>query len=113
MTDFFDSDIVREEIEEINELQKSVYGNVMEFASLDRDEQLEHVDKLTELLEKQRIMYTRLSLSDDPKAVEMKKNIEQSVVIMGFPAGTDIGVLFDGMQKTINNLKDNVDSVDT
>ena len=44
-------------------------------------------------------MYTRLSLSEDPKAVEMKKNIEQSVVIMGFPAGTDIGVLFDGMQK--------------
>ena len=109
MTDFFDSDIVREEIEEINELQKSVYGNVMEFASLDRNEQLEHVDILTELLEKQRIMYTRLSLSDDPKAVEMKKNIEQSVVIMGFPAGTDVSVLFDGMQKTINHLKDSVD----
>ena len=33
-----------------------------------REDKLTHVDKLTELLEKQRIMYTRLSLSDDPEA---------------------------------------------
>ena len=32
-----------------------------------RADKLEHVDKLTELLEKQEIMYARLSLSDDPK----------------------------------------------
>ena len=33
-----------------------------------RENQLEHVDKLTVLLEKQKIMYARLSLSDDPEA---------------------------------------------
>ena len=30
------------------------------------DEQIDHVSNLTDLLDKQRIMYTRLSLSDDP-----------------------------------------------
>ena len=33
---------------------------------------------LSDLLEKQRVMYTRLSLSDDPKAVEMKENLVKS-----------------------------------
>ena len=54
-------------------------------------------------------MYTRLSLSDDPEALKLKNQIEQSVVVMGFPKGTDMNVLFDNMDKTINNLKKNVD----
>ena len=35
---------------------------------MSREERLEHVDLLTDLLEKQQVMYTRLSLSDDPQA---------------------------------------------
>ena len=66
-------------------------------------------DRLRLLLEKQKIMYARLSLSDDPEALKLKNQIEQSVVMMGFPQGTDINVLFDGMDKTINDLKKHVD----
>ena len=109
MNNFFNSEIVQEELNEINELQKEVYGKILNVMNLTTEEQVEHIDKLKLLLEKQKIMYMRLSLSDDPEALKLKNQIEQSVVMMGFPAGTDINVLFDGMDKTINDLKKHVD----
>jgi hypothetical protein len=61
------------------------------------------------LLEKQQIMYTRLSLSDDPEAVEMKENLRKSVALMGFPPDTDMTLLFSSMTKTIESLKKFID----
>ena len=74
-----------------------------------REDKLEHIDKMTILLEKQRIMYTRLSLSDDPQAVEMKENLIRSVALMGFPPETDMNILFSSMTKTIESLKKYLD----
>ena len=109
MNDFFDSEIVQEELEEINKLQQEIYGDAFDFPSLSREERLEHIENLKILLDKQKIMYARLSLSEDPKALELKSQIEQSVTVMGFPAGTDMNVLFDGMNDTINTLEKSVD----
>ena len=109
MSNFFDSEIVREELNEINELQQEVYGKILNVMNLTPEEQVEHIDKLKLLLEKQKVMYTRLSLSDDPQALKLRNQIEQSVVMMGFPQGTDVNMLFDGMDKTINDLKKHVD----
>jgi hypothetical protein len=109
MTRFFDSEIIQEELKEINELQEKIYGSILSFGLMPREEKLEHIEKLTELLEKQKIMYTRLSLSDDPQAVEMKENLRKSVVLMGFPAETDMNILFNSMFKTIESLKKYLD----
>ena len=109
MSEFFASEIVRNELREINSLQEDIYGDLADFPSLSREDKKEHIEKLTELLEKQRVMYTRLSLSDDAKAKELLEQLEQSVVVMGFPKGTDINVLFSGMYKTIETLKQYVD----
>ena len=109
MSEFFESEIVREELEEINDLQQELYGNSLNFPGLSPDEQKEHIEKLTYLLEKQRVMYTRLNLSDDPEAIKMKEQLAESVQIMGYPKGTDINVLFDTMKKTIEKMKDAVD----
>ena len=45
---------------------------------------------LEELLNKQKILYTRLSLSDDPKAKSMKENIMKEATMIGFPADVDL-----------------------
>ena len=103
---FFDSEIVRSEMAEIHELQEDVYGKLVHFHLMDHDEQVDHVSKLTELLDKQRIMYTRLSLSDDPDAVIMKESLNKTVTMMGYPEGTDIAILFQNMHATIDALKD-------
>ena len=77
MSNFFDSDIIQDELKEINQLQEDIYGSVLTFGMMSREDKLEHIEKLEILLEKQRVMYTRLSLSDDPKAVEMKENLRK------------------------------------
>jgi len=109
MSEFFESEIVQDELNEINELQQEIYGKIMNITNLSNEDRVEHIEKLKILLEKQRVMYTRLTLSDDPLAKKMKKQLEDSVQIMGFPAGTDIQVLFDGMKQTIDNLSQHVD----
>tara|TARA_B100001250_G_scaffold11675_1_gene10184 strand:- start:191 stop:523 length:333 start_codon:yes stop_codon:yes gene_type:complete len=109
MSEFFNSDIIKDELMAINRLQESIYNSAFTFDELDRDDQLDHIDDLTELLEKQRVMYTRLSLSEDPQAKIMKGELEKSVQLLGFPEGTDISVLFSGMNKTIESLKSKID----
>jgi hypothetical protein len=109
MSKFFDSELIQEELEEINDLQKFIYGSILSFGSMIREDKLEHIEKMTLLLEKQRIMYTRLSLSDDPQAVEMKENLRKSVALMGFPPDTDMNLLFNSMNKTIESLKQFID----
>jgi len=109
MSEFFKSDIIQEELTEINQLQEEIYGSLLSFGMMDRETKLEHVEKLQTLLEKQRVMYTRLSLSEDPEAVEMKENLRKSVALMGFPPETDMQVLFESMNATIKSLKDYID----
>ncbi len=109
MSNFFDSDIIQDELKEINKLQEQIYGSILTFGIMPREDKLEHIEKLSLLLEKQRVMYTRLSLSDDPKAVEMKENLHKSVAIMGFSPETDMQVLFTSMTKTIESLKKYLD----
>ena len=109
MSEFFESEIVQDELREINDLQQEIYGDLTDFPSLSQEDKKEHILKLTDLLEKQRVMYTRLSLSEDEEAKALKKQLEMSVVMMGFPEGTDISVLFSGMKQTIEKLKQYVD----
>ncbi len=109
MSEFFNSDIIKDELMTIHRLQESIYKNAFTFDEMDREDQLDHIDDLTELLEKQRVMYTRLSLSEDPQAKIMKGELEKSVQLLGFPPGTDISVLFSGMNKTIESLKSKID----
>ena len=110
MSDFFKSDIIQDELTEINNLQEQIYGSILTFGTMDRETKLDHIEKLQSLLEKQRVMYTRLSLSDDPTAVEMKENLRKSVQLMGFPPDTDMQVLFNSMNQTIESLKKYLDA---
>ena len=110
MSEFFQSGIIQEELNEINRMQEKIYGSLLAFSSMSREEKIEHIDLLTNLLEKQQVMYTRLSLSDDPQAIEMKENLRKSVTMMGFPPGTDMQSLFNSMNATIKSLRYYVDA---
>ena len=110
MSEFFESDIIKEELNEINKLQEKIYGSMLSFGSMSREEKLKNIDMLTDLLERQRVMYTRLSLSDDPQAIKMKENLRKSVALMDFPPETDMQFLFNSMNATIKSLRDHVDA---
>ena len=108
MSDFFDSEFVQDAIQDINELQEEIYTEVFTFDKLDNEEKLEHLDKLDNLLEKQRNLYTRMTLSDDPRAKEMRDNVRKSAIMMGFPKYVDCGVLFANMQKTLLKVREQI-----
>ena len=109
MSEFFESEVVQEELQDITDLQKELYGNMLNFGDLPEEDKKDHIELLIELLEKQRIMYTRLSLSDDPTAKELLENLKKSVQLLGFPPNTSVQTLFDAMIETIDNLKKQVD----
>ena len=109
MSNFFNSELVQKELKEINELSETLYESLFSFIAIPREEKIEHINKMTELLEKQQIMYTRISLSDDPEAIEIRENLKKSVVIMGFAQDTDMGILFGNMKQTIESLKNYLD----
>ena len=106
---FFDSEVVRAEMTEIQELQEEVYTRVFEFPTMTKEERVEHVDTLERLLEKQRVLYTRLSLSDDPEAKLMKENISKSARMMGMPADMDMSVVFANMDKMLKSMRKQID----
>ena len=106
---FFDSEVVRAEMAEIQELQEEVYTNVFKFPTMSKDDQLYHVEILERLCEKQRVMYTRLSLSDDPEAKEMKKNIIAGASQMGLPTNVDMNVLFSQMGQMVEMMRSQLD----
>tara|TARA_R110002020_G_scaffold93739_2_gene225972 strand:- start:235 stop:579 length:345 start_codon:yes stop_codon:yes gene_type:complete len=110
---FFDSDVVRAEMTEISELQEDVYRNIFNFPSMDRQEKLFHVAMLEKLLDKQRILYARLSLSDDPEAKIMKERIVDSAKMMGLPPNVDMQTIFTNMSKMLDVMKTKIDEDDS
>ena len=90
-------------------MQEKIYESFITFGRISRDQKLEHVEILTTLLEKQQVMYTKLSLSDDPKAIDMKDNLRKSVYMMGFIPESEMFTLFSSMHATIRSLKDYID----
>ena len=106
---FFKSEVVRAEMAEISEMQEEIYKNVFEFPSMSKEQKLSHVELLDKLLNKQRVLYTRLSLSDDPEAVTMKERIAESASMMGLPQNVDMNVIFNNMSRMLEVMKDQID----
>ena len=106
---FFQSPVVRAEMAEISELQEEVYSNVFKFPSMNKEDQLYHVHILNRLIEKQQILYARLSLSDDPDAKEMKEHIMESSSMMGIPNSVDMTQVFNQMSEMVQTLKTQID----
>jgi len=106
---FFDSEVVRSEMAEIHELQEEVYTNVFKYPMMTKEDQRYHVEILERLCDKQRVLYTRLSLSDDPQAKKMKEKIIQGAASMGLPQSVDMNSLFTEMGQVVQNMKDQLD----
>ena len=94
---------------EISELQEEVYSNIFKFPSMTKEDQLYHVEILTRLIEKQKVLYARVSLSDDPDAKKMKEQIVESASMMGIPNSVDMSKVFDQMSTMVQTLKTQID----
>ena len=106
---FFESEIVRAEMAEISELQEEVYSNVIKFHYMNDEDKIYHIEILDKLIGKQKILYARLSLSDDPEAKSKAQEIRKSATIMGLPANVDMNIIFSQMSQMIGVMKKQLD----
>jgi len=100
---FFQSEIVREAIKEMEELQQKIIEDTFKAPIMNREQKREHVELMRTFLEKQKNLYFRLSLSDDPEALEMKERIQDAAKFLGFD-GNNVNELFSEMENTLDRL---------
>jgi len=106
---FFDSELVQKEMQDIQDLHEKIYTSMFTFSTLSKEDRLDHITCMEELINKQRILYTRLSLSDDPVAKEMKANLEKTAMSMGMPDDMDMNTIFNTMEEIIDKMKGKLD----
>jgi len=107
MSKFFDSETVKSEMEEITCLQKELYDVILKFPMMSPKAKVEHIDTVLELLERQQIMWTRLSLTDDKEAKKMKDYIVSHAKELGF-GEADMGTIFSNMKTTLEQVQKNL-----
>tara|TARA_B100001939_G_scaffold267106_1_gene234520 strand:- start:335 stop:673 length:339 start_codon:yes stop_codon:yes gene_type:complete len=109
MSKFFTSEIVRQEVDEVVKLQEEIYYKLPNFSSLQKSDRIKIVDLLEQLLEKQKILYTRISLSDDPAAKDMKNTFDEQKEMLGIPKSVSAYQVFENMKTVITQYKKQID----
>ena len=113
-SEFFDSEMVQESLEEIKELQDLITQGILDTAfspitGYEEDES-EQLDLIEELLEKQKLMYFRCKISDDEDALLVAENMRESLRQMGMPRGATVEEMFDNLKRSIRNLRNTLDN---
>jgi hypothetical protein len=107
---FFQSELVRGDIQEMVDLQQFCFRSAMNFVLLDDERKLEYFNKLEELVEKQKVFYYRIKLSDDPEAISVKETMQQGIVMLGATPGTPIESMFDELIERVRFMRSKLES---
>ena len=102
---FFQSELVRGDIQEMVELQQFCFRSAMNFVLLDNERKMDYFEKLELLIEKQKTFYFRIKLSDDPEAVSVLETMKQGVVMLGATPDTPIEQMFDELLEKVQMMK--------
>jgi len=105
MSEFFKSEMVRGDLQQIMELQRYCFQSASAFPVLSKEKKLEYFDVLESLIEKQKIFNARLSLSDDPEAVDMLNSMKQAAVMLGANPSDNINVMFDSLLNKVLDMR--------
>ncbi len=109
MSKFFQSELVRGDIQEMAVLQEFCFRSVTNLALLNKEKKKEYFEAMRKLLEKQKVFHARLSLSDDPEAKQVAENMKQAVIMLGGDSNLDIRSMFDDLLQKIDKFEEIVD----
>jgi hypothetical protein len=107
---FFQSDIIRGDIQEMMDLQQFCFRSAMNFVLLDDERKMDYFEKLELLIEKQKTFYFRIKLSDDPEAVSVLETMKQGIIMLGATPGTTVEEMFDELLQKVQFMKDKLQS---
>ena len=98
MSEFFRSEVVQKELEQMQDLYMDINKMGLILTSPQKREQL---DKMLRLIELQQTMFMRVTLSDDPDAKQLVDQVKNAASMLGMPPD-EVGPQF------YDKLKDNV-----
>ena len=107
MSEFFKSEMVRGDLQEMMELQQQCFRYAMRFPVLDNDRRKEYLEILMSLLEKQETMYARMSLSEDEEAKTVVDNMRNAVVMLGGDPNLTVKDMFMDLRTKVNAMMKN------
>jgi len=106
MGSFFQSELVRGDIQEMTALQEFCFRCAMNLSLLDKERKMEYFEALEKLIEKQKIFHARICLSDDPEAQSVAENIKQAVVLLGGNSNLSPNDMFDELLGKVREFQD-------
>ena len=81
----------------------------MNFVLLDYDRKKEYFDALVRLIEKQKVFYARIELSDDPEAKSVKETMKQGIIMLGATPNTRMQDMFDELLEKVEGFKERLE----
>ena len=102
MTEFFKSAQVRAALAELAEIQDDLAQTMSSPRILSDDEKKDYVRKL-------KLFFFRVSLSDDPEAVQVKEHILDTAQMFGFKEMTGMDKFFQQLDDTIKKVEKDLD----
>ena len=104
MGEFFSSDIVRLTMTELAEMQQELVQQVLFLPYMSKEQKKEHLKLMRDFLEKQKILFFRMTLSDDPEALEVRDQIMKNAQMFGVVEDCSTEEFFNILERTIEGL---------
>mgnify|MGYP005625968633 CR=1 FL=1 len=106
---FFDSEIVRAEVAQVQKIQEEIMVGAVTYPTMTSGQKIILIDKMHDLLDKQKVLHARIKLSDASEAKDMLDKMKQTAYSLGIPRDTSIEDLFSQMEQVLKQMKINVE----
>ena len=111
MSDFFKSDQVQSTIAELTALQQQLVTEMPYLNRMKPEQKKDHLVTLKTFLEKQKLFFFRISLSNDKEALEMKQRLIDATKIFGVDNEMDnMDSFFEKLNETIDEIEASIDN---
>ena len=111
MSDFFKSDQVQSTIAELTALQQQLVTEMPYLNRMKPEQKKDHLVTLKTFLEKQKLFFFRISLSNDKEALEMKQRLIDATKIFGVDNEMDnMDAFFEKLNETIDEIEASIDN---
>ncbi len=111
MSDFFKSDQVQSTIAELTALQQQLVTEMPYLNRMKPEQKKDHLVTLKTFLEKQKLFFFRISLSNDKEALEMKQRLIDATKMFGVDNEMEnMDAFFEKLNETIDEIEASIDN---
>lgn len=91
-------------MEELADMQQELVQQVLYVPYMTKEQKQEHLQLMKDFLEKQKLLFFRMTLSDDPEAQDVKEQIMKNAEMFGVVKNANTEDFFKTLEKTIEGL---------